>query len=107
MRALESAQGGRIDEGNVGGGTGMHCHGFKGGTGTASRTLPGRAGDYTVGALVQCNYGYAPSFASQGFRSAVKSWDFEPCVAQRLDPPLRSSGRRKLPVCSSRARSGA
>ncbi len=44
-------------EGNVGGGTGMICNGFKGGIGTASRRLPDGAGGYTVGALVQCNYG--------------------------------------------------
>lgn len=53
--ALESARGGSIDEGSVGGGTGMICHGFKGGTGTASRRLP-ECG-FTVGALVQANYG--------------------------------------------------
>lgn len=51
--ALESAHGGRVDEGNVGGGTGMVCFGFKGGIGTSSR----KAGDYTVGVLVQCNCG--------------------------------------------------
>jgi D-aminopeptidase len=55
--AIESAQGGAIAEGNVGGGTGMICHEFKGGTGTSSRIT--RIGDvsYTVGALVQANYG--------------------------------------------------
>jgi L-aminopeptidase/D-esterase-like protein len=51
--ALESAAGGRVAEGNVGGGTGMVCYGFKGGIGTASRAV----GNYTVGALVQCNCG--------------------------------------------------
>lgn len=55
--ALESAKGGAIAEGNVGGGTGMICHEFKCGTGTSSRVV--RIGDagYTVGALVQANYG--------------------------------------------------
>jgi D-aminopeptidase len=51
--ALDSAATGPVPEGNVGGGTGMICHGFKGGTGTASRLV----GGYTVGALVQANYG--------------------------------------------------
>jgi D-aminopeptidase len=55
--ALEAARGGAVAEGNVGGGTGMICHGFKGGIGTASRKLEARAGGYTVGVLVQCNYG--------------------------------------------------
>jgi D-aminopeptidase len=56
-QALESATHGPVAEGNVGGGTGMVCHGFKGGTGTASRRLPEEAGGYTVGVLVQANHG--------------------------------------------------
>lgn len=57
FHALDSAAGGAIAEGNVGGGTGMICNGFKGGTGTASRKLDAKEGGYTVGVLVQCNYG--------------------------------------------------
>ncbi len=57
IRALESAQGGIPAEGNVGGGTGMIAHEFKGGTGTASRRLAAEKGGWTVGALVQANYG--------------------------------------------------
>jgi L-aminopeptidase/D-esterase-like protein len=57
FEALDGARGGPVTEGNVGGGTGMVCHEFKGGIGTASRKLPDRAGGYTVGVLVQCNYG--------------------------------------------------
>src|SRR5207245_11127414 len=45
------------EEGNVGGGTGLICNGFKGGIGTSSRKLDEKAGGYTVGVLVQCNYG--------------------------------------------------
>jgi len=55
--ALESAAGGAIAEGNVGGGTGMICHEFKGGTGTASRQVRAAGQRRTVGALVQANYG--------------------------------------------------
>lgn len=55
--ALDSARSGPIAEGNVGGGTGMICYDFKGGTGTASRHLPDNAGGYTVGVLVQANFG--------------------------------------------------
>src|SRR4029077_5341691 len=54
---LASASGGAIAEGNVGGGTGMICHEFKGGTGTASRVVGVGGARYTVGALVQANYG--------------------------------------------------
>jgi D-aminopeptidase len=57
ISALDNATGGPVQEGNVGGGTGMVCHGFKGGIGTASRRLSADLGGYTVGALVQCNYG--------------------------------------------------
>ena len=55
--ALDGAGSGRIAEGNVGGGTGMVAHGFKGGTGTSSRVIDPEAGGYTVGVLVQANYG--------------------------------------------------
>ena len=57
FHALDSAHGGPAEEGNVGGGTGMVCNEFKGGIGTASRVLPAKFGAYTVGVLVQCNYG--------------------------------------------------
>ena len=55
--ALASAASGPVPEGNVGGGTGMICHEFKGGIGTASRRLPDDLGGWTVGVLVQANYG--------------------------------------------------
>src|SRR5215204_3266373 len=57
LRALASASTGPVEEGSVGGGTGMICHEFKGGIGTASRRLPEEEGGWTVGALVQANYG--------------------------------------------------
>jgi D-aminopeptidase len=57
FEALASASDGRVEEGSVGGGTGMICHEFKGGIGTSSRRLPEEQGGWTVGALVQANYG--------------------------------------------------
>ena len=57
FHAIDSAHGGPVEEGAVGGGTGMVCNGYKGGIGTASRQLEAKLGGYTVGALVQCNYG--------------------------------------------------
>jgi len=57
LHALDSAHGGPVEEGNVGGGTGMICNEFKGGIGTSSRVLDAKHGGYTVGVLVQCNYG--------------------------------------------------
>ncbi len=55
--AIDSARGGPVKQGAVGGGTGMLCIGFKGGIGSASRKISERGGGYTVGVLVQCNYG--------------------------------------------------
>ena len=55
--ALDNASSGMVPEGNVGGGTGMICHQFKGGIGTASRIVDAEAGGYTIGILVQANYG--------------------------------------------------
>jgi L-aminopeptidase/D-esterase-like protein len=57
FHAIDSAHGGAVEEGNVGGGTGMICNEFKGGIGTSSRVLDAKQGGYTVGVLVQCNYG--------------------------------------------------
>lgn len=55
--AIAAASSGPIEEGNVGGGTGMICHDFKGGIGTSSRLVDSKSGLYTVGVLVQTNYG--------------------------------------------------
>jgi D-aminopeptidase len=63
---LDTARGGPVPEGNVGGGTGMVCYGFKGGTGTASRVLSQAEGGYTVGVLVQCNCGRRPQLMIAG-----------------------------------------
>ncbi len=57
FHAIDSAQSGPVPEGNVGGGTGMICSGYKGGIGTSSRKLSEKDGGYTVGVLVQCNFG--------------------------------------------------
>ncbi len=57
LHALDSAHAGPVEEGSVGGGTGMICNGYKGGIGTSSRRLGAKDGGYTVGVLVQCNYG--------------------------------------------------
>ena len=64
--ALDSAKSGSVAEGSVGGGTGMICYEFKGGTGTASRVLEKDAGGYTVGILVQANCGRRPQLTIAG-----------------------------------------
>lgn len=57
FHAIDSAHGGRVEEGNVGGGTGMICNEFKGGIGTSSRIVKIDRAEYALGVLVQCNYG--------------------------------------------------
>jgi len=64
--ALDGATGGPVGEGNVGGGTGMTCHEFKCGIGTASRRVDIEGGVYTIGVLVQANYGTRPSLRIAG-----------------------------------------
>jgi D-aminopeptidase len=66
IAALESAQPGAVLEGNIGGGTGMICHDFKGGIGTASRVVETPSGQYTLGALVQANHGDRQNFRVNG-----------------------------------------
>ncbi len=65
-KALDKAEAGAILEGNVGGGTGMICYEFKGGTGTSSRLLSEKYGGYTVGVLVQANFGRRYQFMVAG-----------------------------------------
>ena len=66
LAAMEAARGGPVTEGNVGGGTGMICHRFKGGIGTSSRVVEVAGETYTVGVLVQCNYGSRAPFRVAG-----------------------------------------
>jgi D-aminopeptidase len=81
--ALAAASAGPVQEGNVGGGTGMICHEFKGGIGTASRRLTDEQGGFTVGALVQANHGARPRLAIDGvqvgreigFDQVPSAWD--------------------------------
>jgi D-aminopeptidase len=80
FHALDSAHAGPVEEGNVGGGTGMICNEFKGGIGTASRVLDAKYGGYTVGVLVQCNYGQRDQLRIAGVPvgreiAGAKVWD--------------------------------
>ncbi|HMD08342.1 MAG TPA: P1 family peptidase [Candidatus Acidoferrum sp.] len=66
FHAIDSAHGGPVEEGSVGGGTGMICNEFKGGIGTSSRRFEIKGTSYTVGVLVQCNYGVRPNLRIAG-----------------------------------------
>jgi D-aminopeptidase len=88
--ALDGGKSGALLEGNVGGGTGMVCHGFKGGTGTASRV----AGGYTVGVLVQCNCCSRRDLTIAGVPVGLEITDLQACTASS-DPTIgRGNGRR-------------
>lgn len=87
IAALEGAAGGRVAEGNVGGGTGMVCLGFKGGIGTASRVLDAARGGYTVGVLAQCNFGRRPDLRVAGVPVGQEITDLLPCIAS-TDPAV-------------------
>jgi L-aminopeptidase/D-esterase-like protein len=90
FRALDGASGGRVAEGNVGGGTGMQCHQFKGGTGTSSRVLPPADGGFTVGVLVQCNYGTRSRLSVAGVPVGMEIPDLLPCTTR----PTGRAGER-------------
>ena len=90
--ALDSARGGSVAEGNVGGGTGMICNQFKGGIGTSSRRLPAPLGRYTVGVLVQCNYGSRARLSIAGVPVGQAIPDLLPC--RDSIPGVAVAGRR-------------
>ena len=79
--ALDGAAAGTVKEGVVGGGTGMTCLGFKGGIGTASRKLDASQGGYTVGVLVQCNFGLRRDLRVAGVPVGEEISDLQNCWA--------------------------
>jgi D-aminopeptidase len=93
LAALDGARGGLPREGAVGGGTGMVCHGFKGGIGTASRKLPAEQGGYTVGVLVQCNYGIRRDLRIAGVPVGEEIPDLAGCIANNEPLPPDSARR--------------
>ena len=89
--ALDGARSGAVEQGAVGGGTGMRCHGVKGGIGSSSR----RVGDYTVGILVQCNQGSRSDLRVAGVPVGEMLPEPSACYADRSIPAeLRRSGVR-------------
>ena len=93
LAALNTATSGLPKEGVVGGGTGMTCLGFKGGIGTASRKLPPQQGGYTVGVLVQCNFGSRRDLRIAGVPVGEEITDLQSCIANN-NPLAADSPRR-------------
>ncbi|HUF35153.1 MAG TPA: P1 family peptidase [Gemmatimonadales bacterium] len=101
-QAFAAARDGPVPEGNVGGGTGMQCLGFKGGIGSASRRLSQRAGGYTVGVLVQCNFGQRRLLRVAGVPVGQEITDLQRCYD---GPGLDSArGSRRCPQGMDRDR---
>jgi len=104
IHALDSALSGPVAEGNVGGGTGMICNEFKGGIGTSSRVLNAKEGGYTVGVLVQCNYGEREQLRIAGIPvgreiPGPKIWDNDTgsiIVVVATDAPLIPTQLKRL-----------
>lgn len=105
LAALRSAASGPVAEGTVGAGTGTMAFGYKGGIGTASRVLPASAGGYTVGALVQSNYGGVLSIAGREIgktsgqhylADALRSADGSIMIVVATDAPLTSAGAMRV-----------
>ncbi len=93
--ALAAARDGVIDEGAVGGGTGMICHAFKGGIGTASRVVEEASGSFTVGVLVQANYGRRERLRVDGVPvgEAIPTTEVpSPYRAEDEDGPVSTAG---------------
>jgi D-aminopeptidase len=99
LSALDGAKGGPVAEGAVGGGTGMVCHGFKGGIGTASRRIETSGRSYTVGVLVQCNYGQRRELRVAGVPVGEEIQDLTRCIASS-DATIRPG----VPRCSATTR---
>ena len=93
FEALANATGGPVEQGAVGGGTGMRCHGFKGGIGSSSR----RVGEYTVGVLVQCNQGRRGDLRIAGAPVGQMMPEPAACYADRSIPA--SARRSGVPWC--------
>ncbi len=97
FQALDRAKPGPVEEGAVGGGTGMGCNGFKGGIGSSSRVLTAEQGAYTIGVLVQCNYGGDLRILGVPMRSEIT--DLGICTT--LPPPLSRPWSAGIPPCST------
>src|SRR5687768_5182430 len=100
FEALDRAKPGRVEEGGVGGGTGMGCNGFKGGIGTSSRLLTASQGGYTVGVLVQCNYGGDLRILGVPIRPEIT--DLRSCTV--LPQPLSRPWTTGFPPCPATGR---
>ncbi len=101
IEAIKNAKDGAVEEGNIGAGTGTICFGFKGGIGTSSRVLPKEFGGYTVGVLVQTNFGGNLTFAGIPLEKELaklqpNSGDGSCMIVVATDAPITSRNLKRL-----------
>lgn len=105
LEAIESAKSGEVKEGNVGAGTGTVCFGFKGGIGTSSRVLPTSLGGYTVGVLVQTNFGgvlqidgvpIGQELGQYSFKNQLESADGSCMIIVATDAPVNERNLKRM-----------
>jgi D-aminopeptidase len=105
LNAIQNATNGPVVEGNVGAGTGTVCFGFKGGIGTSSRKIPSSLGDYTVGVLVQSNFGgvlqidgvpIGEELVQYSFNKQLESVDGSCMIIVATDAPLNERNLKRM-----------
>nr|WP_230981313.1 P1 family peptidase [Echinicola salinicaeni] len=105
LEAIDQAHAGAVEEGNVGAGTGTVCFGFKGGIGTASRRLPEEMGGYTVGVLVQSNFGgvlqidglpVGKDLEQYAFKNQLESADGSCMIVVATDAPVHERNLKRI-----------
>ncbi|WP_394345009.1 P1 family peptidase [Echinicola soli] len=105
VTAIQSARSGEVKEGNVGAGTGTICFGFKGGIGTASRKLPTEMGGYTVGVLVQTNFGgvlqvdglpVGKELGQYAFKNQLESADGSCMIVVATNAPVHARNLKRM-----------
>jgi D-aminopeptidase len=92
LAAIAGAAAGPVAEGSVGAGTGTQCYGWKGGIGTSSRVLPARYGGYTLGVLVQTNFGGVLTMGGAPVGKELGRYSFAPPRTDRPDPAVSPDG---------------
>jgi len=100
LAAITSASGGAVAEGSVGAGTGTQCYGWKGGIGTSSRVLPARYGGYTLGVLVQTNFGGVLTMGGAPVGRELGRYSFSPPRTDKSDPATSPDGSCMIVVAT-------
>ncbi len=100
LAAIQNARGGIVEEGNVGAGTGTICFGYKGGIGTSSRVLPASLGGYTIGVLVQTNFGGILEINGVPIGEELKNYPYRNRILNEADGSCMIILITNAPLCA-------